>query len=56
MMWLPASSVAEWLESVDAGDRAWRPITCRSTCSSSIPNAPLKEEMARAELVAGARR
>ena len=36
MMWLPEQRVSDWLESVDAADRARPRARCRSICSSSI--------------------
>jgi oxygen-independent coproporphyrinogen-3 oxidase len=47
MMWLPGQSVAEWLESVDAAV-ALQPDHLSLYLLEVYPNAPLKEEMARA--------
>jgi oxygen-independent coproporphyrinogen-3 oxidase len=48
MMWLPEQQVAEWLESVDAAiDLA--PEHLSLYMLEVYPNAPLKEEMARAQ-------
>jgi oxygen-independent coproporphyrinogen-3 oxidase len=47
MMWLPGQSVAEWLESVDAA-ATLRPDHLSLYLLEVYPNAPLKEEMARA--------
>jgi oxygen-independent coproporphyrinogen III oxidase len=47
MMWLPGQSVAEWLASVDAAI-ALRPDHLSLYLLEIYPNAPLKEEMARA--------
>ena len=47
MMWLPGQSVSEWLESVDAAI-ALAPEHLSLYMLEVYPNAPLKEEMARA--------
>jgi oxygen-independent coproporphyrinogen-3 oxidase len=47
MMWLPGQSVSEWLESVDAA-LALAPEHLSLYMLEVYPNAPLKEEMARA--------
>jgi oxygen-independent coproporphyrinogen-3 oxidase len=47
MMWLPQQSVAEWLESVDQAV-ALRPEHLSLYLLELYPNAPLKDEMARA--------
>ncbi len=47
MMWLPEQRVAEWLESVDAAI-ALAPEHLSMYLLEVYPNAPLKEEMARA--------
>ena len=47
MMWLPQQSVAEWLESVDEAI-AIRPEHLSLYLLELYPNAPLKDEMARA--------
>ena len=53
-MWLPGQRVEEWLESVDAVVEL-RPEHVSLYMLEVYPNAPLKEEMARA-LVPGAGR
>jgi len=47
MMWLPEQSVAEWLESVDQAIRV-APDHLSLYLLELYPNAPLKDEMARA--------
>jgi len=47
MMWLPGQNVSEWLESVDAAI-ALAPEHLSLYMLEVYPNAPLKEEMARA--------
>ncbi len=47
MMWLPGQSVAEWLESIDEAI-ALAPDHLSLYLLEVYPNAPLKEEMARA--------
>jgi oxygen-independent coproporphyrinogen-3 oxidase len=47
MMWLPQQTVAEWLESVDALI-ALRPDHASLYLLELYPNAPLRDEMARA--------
>ena len=47
MMWLPEQQVAEWLESVDAAI-ALAPDHLSLYLLELYPNAPLKDEMARA--------
>jgi oxygen-independent coproporphyrinogen III oxidase len=47
MMWLPQQSVSEWLESVDQAI-ALRPDHLSLYLLELYPNAPLKDEMARA--------
>jgi putative oxygen-independent coproporphyrinogen III oxidase len=47
MMWLPGQSVADWLASVDAAI-ALRPEHLSLYLLEVYPNAPLKEDMARA--------
>ena len=47
MMWLPGQAVAEWLESVD-GAIALAPEHMSLYLLEVYPNAPLKDEMARA--------
>ena len=47
MMWLPEQRVADWLESVDAAI-ALRPDHLSLYLLEVYPNAPLKEDMARA--------
>ena len=46
-MWLPGQSVSDWAESVDRLI-ATGPDHVSLCCWSCIPNAPLKEDMARA--------
>ena len=48
MMWLPGQQVAEWLESVDAAI-ALAPDHLSLYLLEVYPNAPLKDEMARAK-------
>ncbi len=48
MMWLPGQSVAEWLESVDQAIRL-SPDHLSLYLLEVYPNAPLKEDMARAK-------
>ena len=48
MMWLPGQHVDEWLESVDAAIAA-RPDHLSLYLLEVYPNAPLKDEMARAQ-------
>jgi len=48
MMWLPGQSVAEWLESVD-GMIALGPEHASMYLLELYPNAPLREDMARAK-------
>jgi oxygen-independent coproporphyrinogen-3 oxidase len=48
MMWLPGQSVAQWLESVDAAIAA-APDHLSLYLLEVYPNAPLKDEMARAQ-------
>src|SRR5262249_62216635 len=47
MMWLPQQSVSQWLESVDAAI-ALAPDHLSLYLLEVYPNAPLKDEMARA--------
>ena len=55
MMWLPGQRVGQWLESID-GAIALAPEHLSLYMLEVYPNAPLKDEMARAPLVAGAGR
>ena len=55
MMWLPQQSASDWLEIVEALI-ALGPEHVSLYLLEVYPNAPLKEDMARAGLVAGARR
>jgi len=48
MMWLPGQSVSQWLESVDAA-MAISPDHLSLYLLEVYPNAPLKDEMARAQ-------
>src|SRR5262249_46405382 len=48
MMWLPQQSVSEWLESIDAAV-ALAPDHLSLYLLEVYPNAPLKDEMARAQ-------
>ena len=55
MMWLPQQTVGEWLESVDALI-ALGPDHASLYMLEIYPNAPLRDAMARAQVVRGARR
>jgi oxygen-independent coproporphyrinogen-3 oxidase len=48
MMWLPGQSTAQWLASVDALDRSSSRIMRPLYLLEIYPNAPLRDEMARA--------